>query len=32
MNNNIGIYTFVVDDFYADQTGTLGWGHWADFY
>ncbi len=26
MNNKIGTYTFVVDDFYADQTGTLGWG------
>lgn len=24
--NNIGAYTFVVDDFYADQTGTLAWG------
>lgn len=26
MNNNICTYTFVVDDFYADQTGTLAWG------
>ena len=26
MNNSVCTYTFVVDDFYADQTGTLAWG------